>query len=219
MNLKYATHNRTPFFDLALNYIKDDDKVLDLGAGSGAFSKHCNRNDFYQFDGNQSTVVNLQKIYANSFYGLLPKLDFADDLFNVIHCSHVVEHLAPDEFYETLKEMDRCLKKGGFLIISAPLLWSGFFNDLSHVRPYNPRVYLNYLCNNQSSSRTRSTIANNYTQEKLVYRYCLADNEINYTLKKTNLIFKFFSKLLNIIFRRGFQVYEKTGYTIVLKKN
>lgn len=219
MNLKYVTHKREPFFDLALSYIKENDKVLDVGAGNGSFSKHCNRNDFYQLDGNQNTVRELKEVYSNSFFGVLPNLPFEDNFFNVIHCSHVVEHLAPDEFYETLKEMDRCLKKDGFLIISAPLLWSGFFNDLSHIRPYNPRVYQNYLCNNQISSRTRSTIATNYYQEKLIFRYNLADNEVIYSLKKTNLIFKFFSKVLSITFRRGFQVYEKTGYTIVLKKN
>src|SRR5690606_15521311 len=115
-------------------------KVLDIGAGSGLFSKYFKRNDFYLFDGNDITINELKRENKNVFQGELPIIPFQNNFFDLIHCSHVIEHLNPDVFYETLKEMDRCLKLGGHLIISAPLIWSGFYNDLSHVRPYNPKV-------------------------------------------------------------------------------
>lgn len=218
IDIKYATHNREPFFEIATNYIKPESKVLDIGSGNGSFPDYCKRDDFYLFDGNLKTVEELKKKYINSFCGLLPSLPFDDNYFDVIHCSHVVEHLTPDVFFETLKEMDRCLKSNGYLVISAPLFWSGFFNDLSHIRPYNPRVYQNYLCGNQLKSRTRIVVSENYKQEKLVYRFNPSKGEINYSIKQSGFLNKLFSKILSRIFSKGFTIYEKTGYTIVLKK-
>lgn len=215
---KFYTHEREPFFEIANNYIAKDSCVLDIGSGAGAFPKYCERNDFYLFDGNLQTVDELKKTYSNAVCGLLPKLPFETGFFDVIHCSHVVEHLEPKVFYETLVEMNRCLKVGGYLVISAPLLWSGFYNDLSHVRPYNPRVYQNYLCGGQKNSRTRNLISTSYNQEKLIFRYNPSDNVLNYYNSKTSGLVSFFMKILNKLKSKGFTFLEKTGYTIVLKK-
>lgn len=214
---KYYTHEREPFFEIANNYISKDSRVLDIGAGVGAFPAYCERDDFYLLDGNQQTVDILKKKYKHVVCGLLPKLPFESNFFDVIHCSHVVEHLEPQVFYETLAEMDRCLKSGGYLVVSAPLMWSGFYDDMSHVRPYNPKVYRNYLCRGQNNSRTRNLISNSYKQEKLVYRY-LATNDYNFYNIKTNRLITLSVKILNKMKSKGFSFLEKTGYTIVLKK-
>ena len=215
---KYYTHEREPFFEIANNYISKDSIVLDIGSGVGAFPEHCKRDDFYLFDGNQQTVDKLKKKYNHVVYGQLPKLPFESEFFDLIHCSHVVEHLEPQVFYETLTEMHRCLKVGGCLVISAPLIWSGFYDDLSHIRPYNPGVYRGYLCEGQKGSRTRKLISTSYKQERLVYRYLpLNDNFIFYSTK-SNKIISFFVKALNKLTSKGFSFLEKTGYTIVLKK-
>lgn len=216
---KYATHNREPFFELAKKYIQPSSKVLDIGSGNGSFSKFCNRDDFYLFDGNENTVEVLKSKYENVFLGQLPMLPFENGFFDVIHCSHVVEHLEPEMFYQTLMEMDRCLKEGGILIISAPLYWSGFYNDLSHVRPYNPKVYLNYLCSQQINSRTRPIISTNYIKKELVYRYLESDSLFIYTNSKNSFIVNVLIKILNRLRKIGFGMYERTGYTIVLLKS
>lgn len=215
---KYVTHKREPFFEIATEYIQPNSKVLDIGAGNGAFSKYLQRSDFYLFDGNKQTVEELKKEYANVVLGDLPVLPFEDNFFDVIHCSHVVEHLPPHIFYETLKEMDRCLKVQGYLVISAPLLWSGFYNDLSHIRPYNPKVYRNYLCGEQVFSRTRKVISEHYKQEKIVYRFREANEDLNYTIKKSKLLFGLPARIIRHILKNNIDYYEKTGYTIVLRK-
>ena len=46
INKKYATHSREPFFEIANKHIKVDSKVLDIGAGSGKFSKTDRKNYF-----------------------------------------------------------------------------------------------------------------------------------------------------------------------------
>lgn len=215
---KYYTHKREPFFEIANSYISAESKVLDIGAGEGAFSEYCQRNDFYLFDGNQQTINELRQKYEHVFNGMLPALPFKSGFFDVIHCSHVVEHLEPQVFYDTLAEMDRCLKVGGYLIISAPLMWSGFFNDLSHIRPYNPKVYRNYLCGEQKDSRTRVLISTAYKQEKLVYRYLPSEMQVYYDNVKKSTFIALFIKAVKKFQTLGFSVLEKTGYTIVLKK-
>ena len=33
----------------------------------------------------------------------------------------------------------------GVLVISATILWDGFFRDMSHIKPHYPSVFINYL--------------------------------------------------------------------------
>ena len=61
--------------------------------------------------------------------------------------------------------MDRCLKNNGYIIISTPLLWYGFYDDLSHVKPYNPEVLLKYFCYFPDTILTREHISKNYIKK------------------------------------------------------
>ena len=218
INPTYATNRREPFFELARPYIKEHSKVLDIGCGHADFARYFKRTDFYLFDGNEGTIADLKSQYINVFQGVLPKLPFADSQFDLIHCSHVIEHLDAETLYQTIMEMNRCLKAGGVLVISAPLMWSGFYDDLSHLRPYPPNVFKIYLCSNNQTNRTRSVINESYIVEKLEYRF----KEV----KPLHQLYfygpKIFAYILKIWFKImekcGFKSYEKTGFTIVLKK-
>ena len=219
MNKKYYTFDKEPFFQIAYDYISDSSRVLDIGPGDGSFSNFCGRNDFYLFEGNLESVRKLEKTYKNVFLGELPNLPFEDNYFDLIHCSHVIEHLQPQEFYETLKEIDRCLKIKGVLVVSAPLIWEGFYNDISHVKPYNPKVFYNYLIHNNSLSRTRAKISIAYEQKQLIYRYREVSITQDLYQAKDTIILRLFFKAARILKKLGLKKHEKTGYTIVLKKN
>ncbi len=215
---KYATHDREPFFELARPYIESNSKVLDIGAGYASFAKYFSRNDFYLFDGNPETVTFLKNNYEYVKEGKLPNLPYEDSYFDVIHCSHVIEHLEAETLYQTILEMNRCLKPGGLLVISAPLMWSGFYDDLSHLRPYPPIVFINYLCSNNQTNRTRIIIKDKYKVKKLVYRY----NETNpkkefyyYSSTVISYIIKFWYKIFNFF---HLKTYEKSGFTIIIQK-
>ncbi|MDT0676806.1 class I SAM-dependent methyltransferase [Autumnicola musiva] len=217
MNEKFVTHNREPFFEIAKNLINSKDKVLDIGAGNGNFADFCNHKDIYLFEGNPSSVKYLNSKYKNVFLGELPELPFKDDFFDVIHMSHVIEHLQPQEVYETLKEFNRCCKSGGTIIISAPLMWEGFYDDLSHVKPYNPFIFQKYLCSAVGDNLTREQIATNYIVEKLQYRFL--EKKYFYTLKNSkSSILRGTFKTYEFFRKKGFKRLQKTGYTIVLRK-
>lgn len=215
---KYVTFKREPFFEIAREYINKDSKVLDIGAGDGYFSGYCHRDDFYLYDGNKEGVDILRKKYPNSFYGKLPNLPFENGFFDVIHCSHVIEHLRPDEVYETLKEIDRCLTNGGYIIISTPLLWENFYTDLSHIKPYNPWMFNKYLTKVDDQILTREKISNDYIVQRLEYRFReISIMESFYNLRN-NLLITLLFILTRILHKLGLRHYEKTGYTIVLRK-
>ncbi|MFC4873602.1 class I SAM-dependent methyltransferase [Negadavirga shengliensis] len=216
---EYVTHKREPFFQIALDYIKDDSKVLDIGAGNGDFSKYCDRDDFYLYDGNIKTVEYLKKYHKNVFHGMLPVLPFENEFFDVIHCSHVVEHLQPQDMYDFLVNVDKVLKTGGYLVISTPLLWSGFYNDLSHVKPYRPFVFEKYLCGIHLESLTRSPVSINYKKERLEFRYLNTSKELEFYSFDKNIFVRVFLSCFYRLKKRGLGIYSKTGYTIVLKKN
>ncbi len=217
MSNKYYTHERAPFFELARPYINSDSVVLDIGPGMGDFANHMQRTDFYMLEGNPGSAAHLKIKHPNVHLGQLPQLPFDDKQFDVIHCSHVVEHLQPQQFYETLREMDRCLKPGGVLVISAPMMWEGFYNDLSHVKPYNPSVYRKYLCTKTSGALTRAVISTDYEVVKLQYRHRHV-NPFSGIERQDNIVASMIGMLLNALGKLGIKKTERTGYTIILRK-
>ncbi|WP_037316575.1 bifunctional 2-polyprenyl-6-hydroxyphenol methylase/3-demethylubiquinol 3-O-methyltransferase UbiG [Salegentibacter sp. Hel_I_6] len=217
MNEKFVTHSREPFFQIGKDLIGPKSTVLDVGAGNGNFADFCNQKNIYLFEGNPSSIKSLEANYKNVYLGRLPELPFDDTFFDVIHMSHVIEHLQPQEVYDTLKEFDRCCKPGGAIVISAPLMWEGFYDDLSHIKPYNPFIFQKYLCSGFCDNLTREPIAKNYTVEKLQYRFL--EKKMFYTLKRSkNLISKVTFQAYEFLRKKGFKKYQKTGYTIVLRK-
>lgn len=215
---KYTTNKREVFFDIAKAYVNPSSTVLDIGAGAGAFAKHLNIKDIFLFDGNRESVDLLKQTYKNCYCGKLPILPFENYKFDLIHCSHVVEHLEPEVFYETLKEMDRCLKNKGHLIISAPLMWEHFYDDLSHLKPYNPNIYSKYLVESKQMNYTREKISESYSVVELQYRYHEVFFTEKYSIAENKFYAKILKKLINLSYRLGLRQYEKNGYTIVLKK-
>lgn len=218
INPIYATQEREPFFELVKPFIKENFKVLDIGCGHAMFSKYFGRTDFYHFDGNEETVKVLQNEYEHVYQGILPKLPFEDQQFDVIHCSHVLEHLDAETLYQTLIEMNRCLKSGGFLVISAPLMWSGFYNDLSHVRPYPPKVFIHYLCGRSKHNRNRKLIEADYKKKDLVYRYHEIEIRHHYFYYSNSVLSKILNAFIKLMALLGLRSFEQSGFTLILQK-
>lgn len=218
MKQDYISHKREPFFQIAKDLIGEKDTILDIGSGNGSFAEFCNLDSMFLFEGNEDSVFKLKEKYKNTFYGRLPKLPFENGKFDIIHMSHVIEHLQPEEVYNTLKEFNRCLKPNGAIIISAPLMWYGFYDDLSHIKPYPPAIFEKYLCGGMCQNLSRIKISNNFRVERLQYRYLKTSKNL-IRPKHNSFISRIFCKIINVLMNRAMSFYEKTGYTIVLRKN
>ncbi|MDD5589696.1 MAG: class I SAM-dependent methyltransferase [Candidatus Portnoybacteria bacterium] len=219
---EYLSSKREPFFDLASKYLpKGDELVVDIGAGDGGFARFLKAQskcpNLFLLDGNKETVENLSKNHGNAIlYNASGPLPFPDASIYFMHCSHILEHLTPGGLHGFLREIDRVLASGGILAISAPLLWPGFYEDLSHIKPYNPQAFIDYFCSG-GNNLTFSPISKDYQVEKLVYRYRAGSFDEGWDSK-----FFFASLFLKIIKtlaeKTGFYKTIKNGFTLILRK-
>ena len=220
---KYSKDGRKRFFELAYEYLpKDtDSKILDIGCGSAEFVRLAGLNkkykNLYLLDSNKETLEKLAVDYNNvKFYKIPDKLNFKEKSVDCIHLSHIVEHLNYDDLYKFIIELDKTLAKDGILVISTPLLWYRFYDDLSHIKPYNPQVFINYLCK-PGDERSASNISTNYSVLNLVYRYhnlpLIEGWSSKYLL--IDVAMQIVKRITSLL---GFRYQIRNGYTLILKK-
>lgn len=214
--------DRRPFYDLAKAYLppKKDEIIVDIGAGLGYFAEYLQlEKDFgnlHLLDGDDACIQHLQTKFRHVIpYKAPDPLPFEDKSVSFIHCSHLVEHLYYTELYAFLLEINRILKPQGMLIISTPLLWENFYNELSHVKPYHPGVFIRFLCQNAEQTTLRP-IDDQYAVEKLIYRYTATSvEEWGAEHKWLDCLIHFSRWMLTLL---KIKKYRKTGYTLVLQK-
>lgn len=213
----YSTYDRQPFFDLVKPYTDDKSIIVEIGPGTDSFAKTIGREDIYLLEGNEESYKKLKQTYRNScLYQAPDSLPFRVSSVDFIHLSHMIEHLSPSEVYTLLMEIDRVLARGGIIAISTPSLHDNFYNDLSHMKPYNPAVFLKYLVWGDPTGTTRPVVSGQYKQSLLVYRYAFqALPNIRSHFVILDLCASFLNYALGKL-RVG--VYKKTGYTLILTK-
>ena len=220
---QYCTMDRVPFYEVAERFLPPhkDATVLDVGSGEGHFVRHLNLGNRYErvflLESNPETVKHLRNAYDNAVVYTAPeRLPFEDESVDYIHSSHMLEHLDPLELYTFVKEVDRVMKPGGSVVISAPLLWSRFYDDLTHFKPYNPDVFIHYLCMS-GGQRSKQVISDRYSVAEIVYRYTIPDMSEGWgsDLMLVDFAIQGWKYLL---FKLGIKKVAKNGYTMVLKK-
>ena len=221
---RYANKGRDPFYLLAGDYLpaEKDAVVVDVGAGFGRFAEILgleDRCDLRLLDGNPATVAHLSKTYRNvQEYRAPGPLPFADGTVNFVHCSHLIEHLPYPDLYRFFEEIDRVLAPGGVLAVSTPLLWEGFYEDFSHIKPYGPGIFRNYFCQ-QSAQRSAGNISTSYQVENLTYRYA---SSVSDTLSGLGSVYAPIDLFVQVMKKLGYwlglRTYFRNGYTIVLRK-
>lgn len=127
---------REAWLEKTLASIPAGHRMLDAGAGELQYKRFCTHldyvsQDFGQYDG-QGNQVGLQtKTWDNS------RLDIVSDIasipepdasFDAIMCIEVFEHIPHP--MDAIRELDRLLKPGGVMIITAP------FCSMTHFAPY-----------------------------------------------------------------------------------
>ncbi len=216
----WSTHDRAPFFEIALNYVTSKSSVLDVACGDGSFARLVKAEDLHLVDGNPDTVEMLKDEFAHVHLHQIPeRFPSTDAYFDVVHCSHLVEHLVPQDFYDLLCEVDRVTKPGGVFVVSAPLLWQGFYDDLSHVRPYPPSVFCKYMCRKSGRNTTRRAINGNYSIELLQYRYARKPPSYFDVSTSRSWAKKLLFRGTNFLRQISFARYELSGFTLVLRKS
>jgi len=125
-----------PEFSLLGEYIKDNDKILDLACGSGRLVDYLDSQkldvDYYGLDSSdgllESAKNNHQSLADKFTLGQMTVLPYADNYFDVITCFAGFHHLAnKKERLQALIEMKRVLKPQGKIVMTNWYLWTWKF--------------------------------------------------------------------------------------------
>jgi ubiquinone/menaquinone biosynthesis C-methylase UbiE len=140
-------------------------------------------------------------------------IPYADEAFNIVHCSHVIEHLGYPSVTQALDELLRITKKGGVVIIRSPLIINHrFFNDIDHVRPYPPNAILSYF------SYKKQQKISTYNVAEISRWYTRIYCEINYYKYPGSLV-KYLNLILRILWTvLGVPSASPNNYGIALRK-
>lgn len=191
-------------FKKELSYFDRSEKILDLGCGEGEFINFDPKR-IIGVDSNKQSVLVCKKKKLKAIFASATRLPFKKDYFDGVHCSHLIEHLYPNEAYKMLMEVNRVLKRNGVFVLSTPIFWEGFYNDFTHVKPYNPESILRYLVND-GQERTLGDIGK-FEKIDLCWRF-----------RQVNLPGKIGYLLSNYLYQFGLHSMKKDAYTLVLKK-
>lgn len=196
---------------IALKYMSECKTILDVGCGEGRFLAHDPQR-IIGIDHNRKSVEVCRSRGFSVKFGKATNLPFRDASFDGVHCSHVIEHLLPEDAYKLLSELNRVLKKRGVLCLRTPLLHRNFYYDFTHIKPYYPQAVLHYLKTRENNERTLDYIEGLYKIVKLKYRkaqlFCwIADTPL-----------WFLGAIFNILYKLGITSPERNGYMLILKK-
>lgn len=116
--------------------------LLDAGCGSGrTLDELCHYGAASGADISLDAVAHARRRGHNVHHARVEELPFRAQTFDVVTCLDVVEHTPDDR--ETLVELHRVLRPGGFLILTVPahpLLWSRHDELNLHYRRYTRRA-------------------------------------------------------------------------------
>ena len=179
--------------------MKECDLILDVGCGEGRFISQ----DPSRIVGIEQNDKSIQRCKQRDFdvtSGDARSLPYEEKSVPAIHCSHLIEHFAPVDVHKILSEFNRVLAPDGILVIRSPLLWDGFYSDLTHIRPYNPDVIIHYL-----TPLVQCTLEHISDDFKVIYL------KWRYAPLRVGSIY-----LSN---RWGFPWLKKNGYMLVMRKS
>ncbi len=137
-------------YELILRYCKiiPFSKVLDIGCGTGGFTKQlANSFEVIGLDSSDIAINYCRKRgLQNVLCGKLDDFDFKNEMLHMITLLDVIEHIENDE--EMLKKANNILHDNGYIVISVPAyqwLWSNHDVLHHHYRRYTKKSLINLI--------------------------------------------------------------------------
>lgn len=128
---------------------------VDIGLGNGSNLELIKRNfpnvSIKGIDINPN-LIKKNKGKFDVKYGSCLNIPYDNNSFDVVFCSHVIEHFGYPEIKKVLEELTRIVKPTGIIFLKSLYNGDSFYNDIDHVRPYYPATLNNYFGLEQQQS-------------------------------------------------------------------
>jgi len=97
-------------------------KVLNIGVGDAWLEKQCQAAGWetHSLDPIPAAIANVEAAGMSGRVGHIEAMPFPDDLFDVVFCSEILEHLTREQIQLGMNEVTRLLKQNGWLLGSVP---------------------------------------------------------------------------------------------------
>ena len=134
------------------SFIKEHDNILDIGCATWKFYEdmHISNINYYGLEYNKEMIEICKQKGLNVISHDLNSwtIPFEDKKFDVIYCSHVIEHFPTTMQIKLFQEFNRILKDDWRIIIFTPTWYHfSFIDDETHVR-WHSHISLPALANN-----------------------------------------------------------------------
>lgn len=104
-------------------YLHPDQRALNVGIGSGILERCARRKgvDIFSLDPDWTSLCShVEESPSRLIAGRLEDMPFADNTFDAVIISEILEHLTPEEMRKALQEIRRVLVPGGEIIGTVP---------------------------------------------------------------------------------------------------
>ena len=196
------------------NHDSDNVSYLEIGSGLGRFVRLVSNSFSYNLTAleiNPELAARTEKMGIKTETTNFLENKFSDNQFDVVHCSHVIEHVAYPDIIHFLDEMLRITKPKGYVIIRSPLMTADFFTCIDHIRPYPPKAILDYFSNPQQQVTGKYSVE----AKKIKLRYApitICPYSYSPIVRAINSFFK--------LLWCWFRIHGKAdGYVMILQKN
>lgn len=165
-------------YSASLNYITNNDTVLDLACGNGFGTNLISEKakKVYGLDLDKETVDLCKDKYSSGNLhfkeGDATNLSFDDNYFNVILSFETIEHI--DNYELVFKEYSRVLKNNGIVIFSTPNRPINSPNGVKnpfHIREWNKSELINDLSKHFNIKAFYGQEYNRYPKKKIGYYF------------------------------------------------
>lgn len=137
-------------YRIALKFLEDCNNILDVGCGTGTFLSK--RPDAISgVDVNPENVEYCRRQGLRAAVGDALALEFDDQVFDGVHCSHLMQVFLPDQAAQLIKELARVTRTGGKIVITTQNWFSRFYRHPENVRPYPPDAIRRYYYTRRGS--------------------------------------------------------------------
>ena len=134
-----------------LKWFEGCEKVIDVASGSGTFLEAFKGNSI-GLDFNPDNVEYCKKKGLNAIVGNALEIPFADNIFDGVFSSHLMQVFNPDQAVQFIKELGRVVKPGGVIVIVTLNWFERFFRHPENVRAHPPDAIRRYFGSRRGSA-------------------------------------------------------------------